>query len=113
MGVRVTTKPNWAGKLESRVKQGLAEMATDIHSRAVILAPVKDSHLKNSGRITSISGGYRITFGSSRVPYARIHELGGVTGRGYRTHIKAKHYLSKAGESVDRSDKSKYFRGKI
>lgn len=106
MSVKVRIKPNWSGNIEKGMKLALLEMTTDIHARSVILAPKDTRALANSGRIEPISDGYKITFGSARVPYARIHELGG-------QYIKAKHYLGNAGDSVARGDKSKYFRNKV
>lgn len=39
--------------------------------------------------------GWRLVIGSDCV-YARIHEFGGMTGRGHHTHIKASHYAIQA-----------------
>lgn len=109
---KITMKRGWDST--EGLERGLAEMATDIHSRASVLAPKKDRHLVNSGKIARIGAmAYKISFGSSQVPYARIHELGGWTGRGYSTYITPKKYLTTAAEGVARSDKSKYFKGKV
>lgn len=43
---------------------------------------------KNAGWILAIS--------SEGVPYARIHEWGGMTGRGHKTKIKKSRYVSRA-----------------
>lgn len=89
------------------LKLGLLEMATDIQRRAKAFAPVDTAALVNSGRIEPISDGYRVVFGSSRVPYAR------------RRHFENKknpqtlHYLSRAGDNVIRGNTTKYFKGKI
>lgn len=107
MPVKVNINKNWSGPIEDDLQAGLLEMATDIHRRAVILAPVDTGALANSGVIAQVKDGYSVTFGSTRVPYAR------------RRHFENKknpqtiEYLSKAGDSVARSDKSKYFRGGI
>lgn len=110
---KVTMKKGWDST--KGLERGLAEMATDIHRRASILAPKKDRHLVNSGRIKRLgSTAYQISFGNNgRVPYARIHELGGYTGRGYNTPIVAKHYLGRAADSVSRGNTVRYFKGKV
>lgn len=88
------------------IKAGLLEMATDIHRRAVAFAPIKEGALRNSGRVEAVNDGYKVVFGSSRVPYAR------------RRHFENKRnpqtlgYLVRAGDSVVRGNISKYFRGK-
>lgn len=90
------------------LEKGLAEMATDIHAKASILAPKETRALVNSGKITRIDAeAYKVSFGSSKVPYAR------------RRHFENKKtpsslgYLSKAADAVARSDKDKYFRHKV
>lgn len=107
MRVRIVHNANLAKVLNgTALKLGLLEMATDIHRRAKALAPVDTSALVNSGRIEQTKDGYRVIFGSSRVPYAR------------RRHFENKknpqtlHYLSRAGDNVIRGNTSKYFRGK-
>ena len=103
---RVTMKKGWDST--EWTEKGLAEMATDIHTRASILAPKDTRALVNSGNIKKTGESeYTIKFGSSKVPYAR------------RRHFENKKnpqtlgYLSKAADSIKRSDKSKYFRGKV
>jgi hypothetical protein len=104
MPVKVKINKNWSGHIEQSINAALLEMATDIHRRAVTLAPVDTSALVNSGKVEPVMNGYRITFGSTRVPYAR---------RQHFEHKTKSGYLSKAGDSVARGDKLKYFRGKI
>lgn len=93
------------------MKSALLEMVTDIHARAVVRAPIGETgNLKNSGKVEALPVpyklGYSITFGSSKVPYAR------------RRHFENKKnphtlgYLALAGDSVARGDKTKYFRNK-
>lgn len=104
---KVTMKPNWDST--AGLERGLAEMATDIHKRATILAPKDTRALVNSGNIRKTGAQeYTIGFGNDgKVPYAR------------RRHFENKKnpqtlgYLSKAADSVARSDKGKYFKGKI
>ena len=126
---KVTMKKGWDST--AGLERGLAEMATDIHKRAIILAPKKDRHLVNSGRIKRLgSTAYQVSFGNSQVPYARIQELGGTIkpkrGRflvfknaagetvfARSVTIKGKRYLTKAADGVARSDKGKYFKNKV
>ena len=103
---KVTMKPGWDS--QRGLEEGLAEMATDIHTRASILAPKDTRALVNSGKIErKNSTEYVIKFGGGKVPYARI-----------RHYINKKNpqtlgYLAKAADSVSRGDKSKYFRNKV
>lgn len=107
MTVKVTMKPNWSQQIELGMQRALLEMATDIHRRATDRAPLETGALKNSGRIESVSNGYKIVFGSSRVPYARRRHFEN------RKNPSTIGYLAIAGDSVARGDKSKYFRNKV
>lgn len=131
MKVKIVHNANFAKLIQGTpLKAGLLEMATDIHRRASAFAPVLTSALRNSGRVESLNDGYRVIFGSSRVPYARIQELGGTIKPKSKpvlawkdadgewvyaksVTIKAKKYLSRAGDSVVRGNTSKYWRNKI
>jgi hypothetical protein len=129
MSVKVKMNPNWSGKIVAGMDRALLEMTTDIHNKAKILAPVLDRNLVDSGVVEPVTGGYKVQFGSSKVPYARIQELGGTIkpkrakllawkdGSEWRfaksVTIKGTHYLARAGDSVARSNKSKYFKGKV
>lgn len=46
-------------------------------------------------RFETSPGEYRLTFGT-RVPYAAIHEFGGMAGRGHKVHIPGRPYLGPA-----------------
>lgn len=107
MPVKVTMNRNWDKNIENGMKKALAEMAVDIHRRAVINAPVETSALKNSGRVEPVTNGYAVKFGNSRVPYAKRRHYEN------RKNPQTLHYLSRAGDSVARGDKAKYFRYKI
>lgn len=103
---KVTMKKGWDST--KGLERGLAEMATDIHRRASILAPKDTRALVNSGKIRKTGAQeYTIGFGSSVVRYA------------LRRHFENKKnpqtlgYLSKAADGVARSDKGKYFKGKV
>lgn len=99
--------PLWSNKIEVSLKAANLEMVTDIHRRAVILAPKLTRALANSGIIEPIAGGFRIKFGNERVPYARRRHFEN------KKNPQTRGYLAKAGDSVARGDKSKYFKGKI
>ena len=45
--------------------------------------------------VSRIVGGWRMMIGSN-VPYARIHELGGMAGRGHKTKIPKRPYVRTA-----------------
>lgn len=107
MQVKVTMNTGWEKNIENGMKEAVLEMATDIHRRAIILAPKDTRALVNSGVIDPVQNGYKITFGSSKVPYARRRHFEN------KKNPSSKGYLAKAGDSVARSDKSKYFKGKV
>lgn len=109
MPVKVSFKTNWDKNIADGIKDGLLEMATDIHRRSTVLVPKDTRALVNSGRILPVRNGYAIQYGSSRVPYARIHELGGLAGRNHSVRIIGKHYLGDAADSVVRGNTAKYF----
>lgn len=114
MSFKVTPRLAREAIIGQQLDKAVAGMVTDIHGRAVELAPVKTSALRNSGRVSrKASAHYEVRFGSERVPYARIHELGGYTGRNYATYIKPKRYLTQAGDSVTRGSLKKYFGGNL
>ena len=105
--VRVTSEllSKWLPLTNKELDQATLEMATDVHKRAVILAPKAKRNLVNSGIIQKLSQAtYQIKFGSSVVPYAR------------RRHFENKknpqtiNYLSNAGDSVKRGGFDKYLR---
>lgn len=104
--VRITSNlPQWIDSSRNQMDTVVAEIATDVHKRAVMNAPVDTRALVNSGRIQRIAKGvYAVIFGNSRVPYAR-----------YRHFINRRNpqtlgYLSRAGDSVYRGNLTKYFR---
>lgn len=108
MKAKVTMNQNWDKvKKASWLDSGLLEMSTDIDRRAKALAPVETSALRNSGKVSPIANGYKVSFGSSRVPYARIrHEVN-------NKNPHTRRYLVRAGDSVVRGNTAKYFRSKI
>ena len=64
-------------------------------------APFKSGTLKSSIAVWVVSREkYKVivAVGPRGVPYAMIQEYGGVTGRGYRTRIQGKFYMTRAVE---------------
>ena len=103
---KVTMSRGWDST--QGLERGLAEMATDIDTRAKVLAPKDTRALVNSSRIKRLSAvAYQISFGSSQVPYARRRHFEN------RKNPQTLGYLSRAADSVARSDKGKYFRHKV
>ena len=79
--------------------EAVQEGASIIMGKAVRNAPVLTSALRNSFRVESrITGSGAEAEVGPHVIYGRIQELGGFTGRGHRTRIKGKFYLSNAVE---------------
>lgn len=107
MSVKVTIVPNWDMKIAQEMKAGLLEMATDIRTKAVILAPRETGALANSGVVEPVLEGYRIKFGSGSVPYARRRHYEN------NKNPQTKGYLAKAGDGVARGNKAKYFKVKV
>ena len=100
-----TLLSKWLPLTNKELDVATLEIATDIHKRAVILAPKATRNLVNSATIQRLSQAeYQIRFGSSVVPYAR------------RRHFENKknpqtiNYLSNAGDSVKRGGFDKYLR---
>ena len=99
----------WAdrqAKLAGRVEEVIAGV---VLTRAMMLAPKDTGALIINGRTYRDSQGHWVTkFGDNDVPYARIQELGGVTGRNQSTTITGTHYLKRAGDSVKKENIKKY-----
>ena len=84
------------------MEAGLLDMMTDIHRRSNMLAPVDTSAMVNSSMINRLGSlAYSITYGNSRVPYAR---------RQFFENKTKSRYLTKAADSVVRGDIGRYFR---
>lgn len=103
--------------IENRFRQGLVKMGYEVANKARDRAPYKTGALSNSIRVTTLGSRddvYVVAGGSSfgkNIPYARIHELGGYTGRGYSVYIRPKHYLSNSLAEVVNGNWSQYFKG--
>lgn len=107
MPVKVSINKNWSSAIERGMKSALLELGNDILTRAVVLAPVETGALRNSGKVTMQGDTVKVSFGSSAVPYARRRHFEN------RKNPQTLGYLAKAGDSVARGDKSKYFRNKV
>lgn len=101
MPVKVSINKNWSSNVSNELKVGLLEVTTDVHARSAILTPKDTRALVNSGKIEPITNGYKIKYGSDRVPYAR---------RQFYENRTKSHWLTKAAENVLRSSLAKYFR---
>lgn len=122
-----STIGKWTVEERQRIDLAVLQMATDIDRQAKILAPHDTGALANSGRISRKSqANYSITFGGSRVPYARIRHEGGVIrpknakvlawkdkdGDWHYANsvtVKGKKYLSIPGDNISRNV-SRYFK---
>lgn len=76
MSYRLQLSAEWTRKLSTQqLNEGGVRMMTDILKMARQNAPVLTGALRNSGRFQQLSTvKWRIAFGNSRVPYARIRE---------------------------------------
>lgn len=103
--VKSNLSSKWAGATAVELDVATLEMATDIHKRAVMLAPEDTGALVNSGVVERIKAAYyRIKFGSSQVPYARKRHFEN------QLHPNTLGYLAKAGDGVARGNTDKYLR---
>jgi hypothetical protein len=105
MPVKAKINKNWSATTLKGIQLGQLEMVTDVHRRSNMIAPVDTAAMVNSSIIRRLSAFIMsITYGSSRVPYAR---------RQFFENRTKSQWLTKAAEGVVRGDVSKYFRGKI
>ncbi|UVM94933.1 MAG: putative tail-component [Bacteriophage sp.] len=104
MTYRLQLSADWARKLSTQqLNKGGVKMMTDILKMARQNAPVLTGALRNSGRFQQLSTvKWRITFGNSRVPYARIRE------HANRLHPNTVRYLQRARNTAASRAKS-YF----
>lgn len=108
MGGFKSNSRSWLKNESDVLRRTEDTIAGVIVTRGTILAPKKSGDLRNTGRVEHKDGVTSAVFGGNGVPYGRIHELGGMTGRNYATKITAKHYLKTAGDSVVRENIKKY-----
>ena len=111
MGGFTSRSKQWLANESKVLERAEKTMGQVILNRATMLAPILTGALRESGRVEkNPDGGISVIFGNSSVPYARIHELGGMTGRGYKTKIVAKHYLKTAGDSTVKEGVGKFIK---
>lgn len=104
MSYQLKTSATWSRKLSTQqLNKGGVRMMTDILRMARQNAPVKTGALRNSGRFQQAGTlKWRITFGNSRVPYARIRE------HTNRLHPNTTRYLERAARAASSRTKT-YF----
>lgn len=98
----------WAKRQEAVYDRVEEVIAGTILIRGIMTSPKLSGDLSNDGRVEMKDGHRTVKFGSENVPYARIQELGGVTGRNYKTKIVGKHYLEQSGDSVAKENPKKF-----
>ena len=108
MGGFKSSSSAWLTEESKVLKRAERKMAATMVIRGILIAPRDKGDLQQSGRVEEENGSTSAVFGGNGVPYGRIHELGGVTGRNYKTKITAKHYLEQAGDSVAKENPKKY-----
>nr|DAS91602.1 MAG TPA: type I neck protein [Caudoviricetes sp.] len=104
MSYRLRLSADWTRRLSiQQLNKGGVRMTTDILKMARQNAPVLTGALRNSGRFQQLSTvKWRITFGNSRIPYARIRE------RTNHLHPNTVRYLRRARNTAASRAKS-YF----
>lgn len=104
MSYQLKVSATWARKLSTQqLNKGGVRMMTDILRMARQNAPVKTGALRNSGRFQQVGNTHwQITFGNSRVPYARLRE------HTNRLHPNTNRYLERAARTASTRTKT-YF----
>lgn len=104
MSYQLKTTAEWARKLSTQqLNKGGTRMMTDILRMARQNAPVKTGALRNSGRFQQVGDTHwQITFGNSRIPYARLRE------HVNRLHPNTTRYLERAARTASARTKT-YF----
>lgn len=104
MSYQLKTTASWTRKLSTQqLNKGGTRMMTDILRLARQNAPVKTGALRNSGRFQQVGNTHwQITFGNSRVPYARLRE------HKNQLHPNTTRYLERAARTASARTKT-YF----
>lgn len=104
MSYQLKVSATWARKLSTQqLNKGGVRMMTDILRLARQNAPVKTGALRNSGRFQQTGNTHwQITFGNSRIPYARLRE------HTNRLHPNTIRYLERAARTASTRTKT-YF----
>ena len=129
MPVKIKIRKDWATRTHKGLQAGLLDLASTIDARGKMLAPVDSRNLVTSAKINkeTLRDSYTISYGSSKVPYARIQHEGGTIRPKYKpvlawkdksgqwhyaksVTIKGTKWLERAAESVARGDTTKYFK---
>lgn len=92
----------WATGQNVIMKRAEQNMGSAIKNRAKMLAPKLTGALRADGRVENKGGSTIVTFGSSKVPYARRRHYEN------RKNPQTLHYLKRAGDSVSRENVKKY-----
>lgn len=111
---KINIDKNWLTKEEKKAQVGLLKLITEVDKRSAALSPKDSRALVNSRKIRKTGMfEYTLSYGSSKVPYARIQELGGWAGRALASHIKGTRYLQGGAESVAQGDFGRFFRSAV
>lgn len=104
MSYQLKVTAEWARKLSTQqLNKGGVRMMTDILRMARQNAPVQTGALRNSGRFQQVGNTHwQITFGNSRIPYARLRE------HTNRLHPNTTRYLERAARTASARTKT-YF----
>jgi hypothetical protein len=84
------------------MKRAEQNMGSAIKNRAKMLAPKLTGALRADGRVEKRGDHTVVTFGSSKVPYARRRHFEN------RKNPQTLHYLQRAGDSVVKENIKKY-----
>lgn len=88
-------------------RAGCLNIVSDVNRKAQMNAPYLTGALAASGKISATRDGAQVTYGSARVPYARIrHEVN-------HLHPGTTKYLARAAQDVGNGDLAKYFKQAI
>lgn len=103
MAVKSNLSKSWLSNEIQKSDRTERAISQVILYRSRMLAPVMTGELRENGRVEKKDGHYTVTFGDSKVPYAR------------RRHFENKknpqtlHYLKRAGDSVKKENIKKYY----
>lgn len=85
----------WATLEQANLDNAIRQMGNTILNDSRILAPVLTGALRADGRLDKEGQGkYAVTYGDTRVPYARLRHFEN------RKNPQTRYYLQKAGDNV-------------
>lgn len=109
MGGFKSNSKAWLAEETRVLDRAEAAMMQVMKHRVIAISPVKSGDLVEDIRVVkNPSGGRSLISGSPKVPYGRIQELGGMTGREYKTKIVGTHHVQRGGDSVAKENIKKY-----